>query len=668
MSSVLVVLFIFLSTISSIAQNTKGDKPAASRESRFRTPAKKVSQKRPVASKKRVRAKEKSPAGRATASTQRRASGKDKPGKPIRPIVKSQPSTKQKAWKGDIAGYRIRSRTSTGSSRNVYPQYGKYVHNPSKKPRRTEHAVSNRGTLAVLKSMQTPEPRNPGKKRTVTPRSASRSFTARKSINVYANFKRPKRKGEQATTKDLAGRPLRSKNFETPRAGVIAPTFKPYAGRKAMGDKPAKVTGGYRSATRAGQRAWQGDIAGRRIRGRNFSSKRSVEGQPILPTRKNKDTGRDRPYSGKSGWYQTRSGEGRTSTSPIPVRAPGVGADRIGKFQGNVKGRRIEKGGGSVSGRLWNNDGQAIAVRTPREGVRAAQFQGNVKTKRPEKGGGSVSGKLWNNDGQPIVVRAPKQGARAALFQGNLKIRQPEKGGGSVSGKLWNNNETPIPGRTPPADARRISGYPGRMKRFEVQPGFGDQGETFTGYVKLSRFKKNYLQNPNSAEDAIKTKRPNKMTFEADGLQIKVKKPDYGKKPHAVEEALLGIKPSKSSTKASDYARSVRRTFDYIHNPSSADEAMKTREPGKAFARITAYQGNVKMQKFTLFEKNQALHPDAKFIKNNKNNVDEERDTLTNFKLWWARLFKKQENQPDHLKYKGKKPRYDKSEEGLWND
>ena len=72
------------------------------------------------------------------------------------------------------------------------------------------------------------------------------------------------------------------------------------------------------------------------------------------------------------------------------------------------------------------------------------------------------------------------------------------------------------------------------------------------------------------------------------------------------------------------------------------------------------------MQKFRLFEKNKELHPDTKFIKTNKNNVADERDLLTNFKLWWARLFKKEETQPDHLKEKGKKPRYDKGEQGMW--
>lgn len=154
--------------------------------------------------------------------------------------------------------------------------------------------------------------------------------------------------------------------------------------------------------------------------------------------------------------------------------------------------------------------------------------------------------------------------------------------------------------------------------------------------------------------------------FQAEGLIVKVKQQAYTRRPHAADVSMPGVAPSKSSVKASEYARSVKRNWDYIHNPSASEEALKTREPGKAFARVSAYQGNIKMQKYSFLEKNRALHPDTKFIKINKNNVDEERDMLTNLKLWWARLFKKEETQPENLKYKGKKPRYDKGEQGLW--
>ncbi|MEO7990890.1 MAG: hypothetical protein ABI663_15185, partial [Chryseolinea sp.] len=404
-------------------------------------------------------------------------------------------------------------------------------------------------------------------------------------------------------------------------------------------------------------------------------------------------------------------------------------------------------GGGSVSGRSWNNRLSALPVRTPKPGaVRAGTYQGSIKrfsksepgysdqgegftgykkARRPVKGGGSISGRMWNNRRSALPVRTPDpSAARAGKYQGSIKrfsksepgfgdqgegfsgykkAKRPVKGGGSISGRLWNNKEKPLPVRTPPPAAQRAGTYKGNIKQFTQTPTMMDQGEEFTGFIKLRKFKKNYVKNPNSAEAALKKKSPNKSTYSVDGLQVKIKERDYvqnknaakesnlkkkptkatyqvgelqikvkereyGKKPHAAEGSMPGVKPSKSSVKASEYARGVKRTWNYIHNPSSADEAQKTREPGKAFGKITDYQGNIKMQKFHLFEKNRHLHPDATFVKTNKNNVDGERDLLTNVKLWWAKLFKKQATQPDNLKDKGKRPRYDKREDGLWND
>jgi len=183
--------------------------------------------------------------------------------------------------------------------------------------------------------------------------------------------------------------------------------------------------------------------------------------------------------------------------------------------------------------------------------------------------------------------------------------------------------------------------------------------------VKVQRRK--YIENENSADESLKKLQPSRSNTLAGDLQVKVKQREYAKKPHAAEGSMPGIRPTKTSVKASEYARGIRRNWDYIRNPSSAEEALKTREPGKAFARASAYQGNIRMQKFKLFD-NRNVHPDTRFIRINKNNVAEERDLLTNFKLWWARLFRKEETQPDHLKEKGKKPRYDKGEMGMWYD
>lgn len=412
-------------------------------------------------------------------------------------------------------------------------------------------------------------------------------------------------------------------------------------------------------------------------------------------------------------------------------------------YSGNIKARKPLKGGGSVSGKRWNNQGMPIPARSPGIGAdkvdtyqgnirggkiftpQGADYAGNIKAKRPLKGGGSVSGKMWNNQGQPVGVRTPSQdAARAATFQGNIrggkvftpqgadyagniKAKKPLKGGGSVSGKMWNNNQTPIPTRVPPAGAEKVAGYPGGYKMFDLKPGMRNQGEEFTGTIKgrrkplkgggsvsgklwnnngqpiagktpgdaagetdtfmgKAKMKQDYVKNPNAAEESLKKLKPGKSTYLVDGLQIKVKQQEYSKRPNGAENAMKGIGPGKSSIQASKYSKAMRQTWSYKHNPNSADDALDTHEPGKAFARATDYQGNIKMRKVIFGKK--GLHPDAQFVKINKNNTDDERDMLTNFKLWWARLFKKSETQPDHLKEKYKKPRYDKREEGLWYD
>ena len=708
------------------AQNTKGDQaPTPRRETRFKTPKKKKTQAR-VSDSKRVRAPRRSQASRAGGSP-RHASGKERPGKPVRPISTPRPQTKQKAWTGDIAGYRLRhkNRSSAGDGKaNVYPQYGRY--SKATGPRTESRGVSNKGTLAQLKRHESRGGPTPRKSPRVVPRSASRSFTARKSINVYANFAKPKQRTKRYNDTDLAGRPLHKKNFESPRPTVSAHRPSPYYHGKPGGERAYKgTTGGYRTATRATPKAWTGDLAGRSLRRRGI---RPTEGIPTLGSRPKSAT------------------KGHPGGEPLMGRRPGMGAWGIDSYRGHTRAGKPAKGGGSVSGRGWNNNGIPIDVRPAQQGADAALFRGRIRASKPATGGGSVSGRLWNNNERPILGKMPAQGARAAQFQGNIKRGRPERGMPDVQ------NSMPRSGLS--SQARKVSGYPGKMKRFEVQPGFGYQGESHAGDIRLKRFRKNYAQHPDAAEESIKKHRP--KNTDAEGLTTKIKRPDYqqnknaaegallkvkpsksdnaagelqvrvkqgdygkkphgaegsmlgikpgrnakraeeltartkqpeygkrpraaegsmlgikpgrnaerateltarvkqpeyGNKPHAFEGAMPGIKPSKNSVKASEYAGNVRRNWDYIHNPSSAQEALRTREPGKAYARAAAYQGNIKMQKFALFEKNRNLHPDTKFIKPNKNNVDSERDAVTNFKLWWARLFKKEETQPENVKY-----------------
>jgi hypothetical protein len=211
---------------------------------------------------------------------------------------------------------------------------------------------------------------------------------------------------------------------------------------------------------------------------------------------------------------------------------------------------------------------------------------------------------------------------------------------------MWNNKEKPIRVEPP---------YKGARSAYE-----------YTGDTKLKRFGRSYVKNENAHEDAMKKVRPHKSTYEADGLQVKVKQYPYVKNPSSADAALKVREPSKAFNKTSGLPVKVKQ-YHYVKNPSSADAALKVREPGKAFARSTDYQGNIKMKKFDLFARSD-LHPDARFVKTNKNNVADEKDLLTNFKLWWSKKFKKNETQPEHLKTKERRPRYDNGEQGMWNE
>lgn len=863
-------ILVLVLGIPSLAQNTKGDRPApATRETRFKTPKKSTQKRQPSGKVRRGDDK----AGQRLSTPPRRAREGERPGKPVTPqFSRSKPrGDGQKAWKGDISGRRITPRKETGRAKNVYPQPGttnyssrtfrrteRQDENPnvrrvrrmqakdSSKPRvgrpirpvfhktrpqQSERAwrgditgrriratatrqtgprsegtaprmlgsraqrVQRFGGLAPRvsgrarniyrgnsfyvnnQSRKTPRFQSEGsrvalnmlgrhnkrgsaagKGARVVPRSASAAYLARRSTNTWAHFPRPKRKQERAYTRDLAGKKLRTKNFETQRPILINPTTS-YQRRMAAGERPYKgpAAGGHITRTRPG-RAWLGDIAGRAIRG-GFRSKKG-EPQPgsALLGRGPRGRGRIDQYQGtvragrrgfgNQGEEYTgniRSGrapKGGGSVSggwnnkglPIQGKMPGKGSQRIGysgnlragkrifndqgeeysgnirtgrrgftdqgeeytgnikrgrrgfgdqgeeytgnirrgrrgfgdqgeeytgnikrgrrgfsdqgeeysgniksggrgfsdqgeEYSGNIRSHRFLKGGGSRSGKHWNNNNTPILVRTPQgKSARIAGYQGNLKAggrvlqdqgeeftgslkaRRPQKGGGSVSGKLWNNNERALDGKAYVNQNKISRFSGTAKAQRPDKGGGSVSGQMWNNNEKPIIVRAPKEAEER----------------------NFTGNLKVNRG--NYRRNPNSSEDALPV-----------------------------------MRASAAHVKGGQHTRGVRRDWDYIKNPSSADDAQRAREPGRAFGRSADFQGNIRLKKFDLFGKSD-LHPDARFVKLNKNNVAEEKDMFTNFKLWWARLFRKAETQPDHLKEndKHRKPRYDNGEAGLW--
>lgn len=365
---------------------------------------------------------------------------------------------------------------------------------------------------------------------------------------------------------------------------------------------------------------------------------------------------------------------------PINVKGPGIGGRYVDIYQGYLKFRRQPKGGGSVSGKVWNNSGQPIIVKGP-AGIQAKyvdryqgflkgrkifstdgyDYQGNIKSVRAPKGGGSVSGKVWNNSNQPILVKAPTgtQAKNIDVYQGFNRAHKPLKGGGSVSGKLLNNNEKPIEGKAFPPASLKVTVYSGDRK------------------VKKSQ----YVRNPNQKEEALKKVRPDKSTYLVGNLQVKTKSKEYDRNKFASKAALKGQSAGKNSVRAIEYSSRIKmlwtKTFGsekdlagrtvmkkYVHNPNSKKEALMVLAPGRANARIKDLQVNVKM----LRPHGNNLHPDSKFAHSLRDNVKQERTFLMTLRLKWAKLFRKNDTQPKSVKEKVRRPRYDPKERDLWKD
>lgn len=675
---------------------------------------------------------------------QRKSDDKAKVGRPIHPVFsKSRPPKKERAWSGDITGRKIRATRSTGKSNNPLIQNsgrmrGSYPARSRRAgilPGRYSGRAKNVYSTSSFWSRKPQNQRRPGEigagvvsgdpgrmkpgvgKRKLVPRSASASYISRRSTNPWAHFRRPKRKQEKAITTDLAGHKLRGKNFETQRPVLGNPTLN-YRRRMAAGERPynGPAGGGRLSRPKSGQRAWKGDVARRAIRG----------GKPPRHG--------ERAFLGMiKGGGSNRGGGVATYKGNIRTGRRGFG-DQGEEYSGSIRARRALKGGGSVSGRVWNNKGLPILGRTPGKGSARIGYQGNIRVgkrgfsdqgeeysgnikrgrrgfgdqgeeyrgnirrgrrgfgdqgeeyagnikrgrrgfsdqgeeysgnikrgrrgfgdqgeeysgniKRGRRGfsdqGEEYSGNIkrgrrgFSDQGEEYTGNLRVNGRKGFSDQGeeytgNIKSRRPDKGGGSRSGKIWNNNQTPIAVRVPSGKSSGIAGYQGNIR--VSRKGFSDQGEEYTGNIKARR--------PEKGGGSVS-----------------------GKLWNNNEKAIL-VRIPKNKQEGDFTGRGVRRNWDYIKNPSSADAAQRTREPGKAFYRAGDYQGNIKLKKFDLSAKKER-HPDARFVKTNKNNVSGEKGMFTNFKLWWARLFRKSETQPDHLKEKGRKPRYDSGESGLW--
>ncbi len=771
------LLFLFGSVIisfSGFAQNTKGDRPFSNqqqvREAKSRLKTQKRTEKANSILPKRIQSSKRSPSSRASnvypqpnTYSGRKSKNPDKPAKPINQVFNNPPDeSRSRAWKGDVYGNKIRTNTQTArqarKKSNIYPQpepYKKYLSKKSKKNERpwrgdfqgspvvkrypktaekpytgpleksSTKGLSQSGKINNVYSQQGPSKKSISKKlkkeakATLTtasgdlpirvfPRqsenlkksqvafgnaySASHSFIVRRKKNVYwGKF----RKSEKAFTRDIAGLRLRRKNYSSKLPPLTPQDKSLYKNRNARGKASLSSQLGLSTPGKR-DNAWIGDPNRSKTRKSKF---RNIEvpgfNRYIIKDTYSKKANRLNTAIPAKGWLSISGTRGASKPLP-PTGQVDAGANFSGaikrktiksfstesysfsgntksnkfrrgfdpsaaSFSGNTKGmRRPLKGGGSISGYMWNNKNKSITDKLatdhdishsysgfikgkfarPAYETQGADFSGKIKFVKPEKGGGSISGNSWNN-GQKPVTRLRNHAYQGFDFSGNMKTIKPQKGGESMSGQLWNNKERPLAGTY--AKNPRIS-------------------VATSGKIPLSKFKRDYIQNPNAAILSNKKKRPTEGALAVNGFKSKMKQGDYQRKPKAAESAMSGLAPGKSTVRASAFGGKSKMTREYVHNPKSAALALKVLSQPKAYAKIGDYQGNMKMRKPT----GKDLHPDAKFAHLGQSNIKTDRTIFTNIKLIWAKMFKKGENQPEAAKTNEHPLRYDRKEKDLW--
>ncbi|HNP08271.1 MAG TPA: hypothetical protein PKN99_11630, partial [Cyclobacteriaceae bacterium] len=408
-------ILLFLS-ISAQAQNTKGDRPIPNqkqvREAKFKTVKKRKRVKTRDISGRRLRTLNKSSASRANRRWEqtdpyrgRTQTKTDRAAQPRGRIFDTPPSDRARAWKGDISGHKIRiqSKKSRSARSNVFPQRGPFVNNSSQKPRKPRvYERTASGALPVrrvpqdrqrawkgnIKGGSVGTPSRSGRYKKIYPQSGRFvNHSSKSGRDVQRTYPNESKIRKAAKRESLGSKARRSNVFPNTRSGPFIQRGKKniYWGKFSKGERPFK-----------------GDITGRPLRMRNFrSTPVGLVGRDSLKYFGRKPGG-DRAYSGRTGGGyntarrggQTLKGTGFRSISgkhknrdPLPPRAPGIGADGI-----------------NYSGRFRRGE------LSPGFSKQGTGFAGNIKSRRKAKGGGSISGKRWNNDGTPIPVRTPRGG------------------------------------------------------------------------------------------------------------------------------------------------------------------------------------------------------------------------------------------------------------------
>ena len=420
--------------------------------------------------------------------------------------------------------------------------------------------------------------------------------------------------------------------------------------------------------------------------GGSITRKWNNGGQPIL------GSGRG-AYGEASSNYQ-----GKMPLSSIPSYS----GSREGSYAGKMKAKKPMKGGGSIT-RSWNNGGQPIlGSGRGAYGEASSNYQGKM----------------------PLSSMPSYSGSREGSYAGKMKARKPLTGGGGSITRHWNNDEQPLPGSGRFANLEEISGYQGKMKAQRAKKGY--HTENFIGgdaavkqknigaapgteYGSRKKFLFVYMgqeggymrteQLKIGQSPGTENGRRRSLSFlrigdpTQGGLHLEVAKTS---KNNNLPSDLKGTNRLRTSASpGTERGRTQSLSFWTIGDPSQGGlyrEANNKRKnnnlpsdlSGKEKYRLKGAEGfnNGKSTTFSfwaignptrgglVYNPSQAkgrLHPSANYTKGTKSrNSIEEKEQPIKIKIWWAKLFKKNSNQPDSVKEKPRRPRYDKNERLIW--
>jgi hypothetical protein len=518
--------------------------------------------------------------------------------------------------------------------------------------------------------------------------------------------------GENSSTKDIAGRRLRTRNYRSVKPNGASSGFMPYYGKSAPQGSPKKY--GTREARSAKRGGWNN--SGQPILGKgryiNSEAAASDRGRMPLKSLPSYGSGREGSYSGNIPAKSLKKYSGGNEST----------------FAGRSKSKKRLIGGGSIT-RMWNNDGQPIfgsgrglngeassnykgkmplSSMPSYSGSREGSYAGKRKAKKPLTGGGGSISRMWNNSGQPILGSGrgaygeassnykgkiplssipSYSGSREGSYPGKMKAKKPLTGGGGSITRHWNNDEQPLPGNGRSGNNEAISGFQGKMKAKSAKKGY--HTENFIGGDAAVK------QKGMGAAPGTEYGSRKKFLFLYMGQEGGYMRPvkDIDKNENVISQKLKLTKTGQSPGTENGRRRSL--SFLRIGNPTQgglyrevSNKRKNNKLPsdlsGKEKYRLKGAEGfdNGKSTTFSfwaignptrgglVYSPAQAkgrLHPSSNYTSGNKSrNSIEEKEQPIKLKIWWAKLFKKNSNQPDSVKEKPRRPRYDKNERLIW--